>query len=144
MEDSTETPIVCSSQKPERASRTLQGHMERVGEEPPQTLQKEARWRGTRVSGSSGATSNCRREQGHSFHPNHSPSLGLPISALPASVPPRCQSTHPTALNSTKNSHPRSSTCHFYTPSSSCLPSAAVPAFLPAPCLPSSHLLLGF
>lgn len=76
--------------------------------------------------------------------PNHSPSLGLPISALPASVPPRCQSTHPTALKSTKNSHPRSSTCHFYTPSSSCLPSAAVPAFLPAPCFPSSHLLLGF
>lgn len=56
-------------------------------------------------------------------------------AALPAPVPPGCHHppTCPAALHDTKTPVQSLPTCHFHTPSSSCLPSAAVLAFLPVP-----------
>lgn len=79
---------------------------------------------GTHVSSSFGASSHCRRHT--HCRSKDTPSTQASVPHWSSSYTPCCSSQH-------KNSCPRSSIHHFHSPSSSCLPNAAVPTFLPVP-----------
>lgn len=106
--------------------------MGKVGEEPPQGPCRR------RPAGEAPAALGLPPIAGGSKDapstPDTVPHRSSPRAALPAPAPPGCHPpTCPAALHDTKPPVQGLPTCHFHPPSSSCLPSAAVPAFLPAP-----------